>query len=192
MTRDDGAAFVGEYIAVELHDATFRIVECFRTLMRISLLSLAVALAFLSVARAADKAAGEPPVQFLQTDVPWARRALAIKITADFRDAPIREVIDYLKRAAQMNTVMKLDAEPAQAAGAPKKLPNAARDIPGAPVEATPAAGSDAFNNVPKFTRKFDGVPLRTVYYQLSQDTGLAIEWLIINKKPFGIMIRNQ
>ena len=99
------------------------------------LLSLIVALGLFSTAKAADKAPAEPPAQFLQTDQPWWRRALATKITVDFRDAPMRDVIDYLSHMAQMNTVMKLDVEPAQAVGDRKKLPKAAPDIPGAPVE---------------------------------------------------------
>jgi len=103
--------------------------------MQIPLLLAAIALALLSIAQAADKSAGEPPAQFLRTDNPAWQRVLATKITADFRDAPMREVIDYLKGAGQMNTVMKLDVEPAQAVGDRKKLPKAAPDIPGAPVE---------------------------------------------------------
>jgi len=151
-------------------------------------LSLIVALGLFSTAKAADKAPAEPPAQFLQTDQPWWRRALATKITVDFRDAPMRDVIDYLSHMAQMNTVMKLDVKPSPAADAPKEVGG---KIPGAPVEASGAASAP--KNELKITRKFECVPLRTVYYQISLDTGLKIEWLLLdNKKPFGIMIRNQ
>ena len=155
--------------------------------MKTSLLSAVVGLTFMSVGWAADKAPAEPPVQFLQTDHSWCRRALATKITVDFRDAPMRDVIIYLSHAGQMNTVMKLDVKPAPAADAPKEVGG---KIPGAPVEASGAASAP--KNELKITRKFECVPLRTVYYQISLDTGLKIEWLLINKKPYGIMIRNQ
>lgn len=45
----------------------------------------------------------------------------------------------------------------------------------------------------PKITRKFQRVPLRTVLYQVSQDTGLTIDWVFDEKNiPFAIRIRNQ
>jgi hypothetical protein len=157
--------------------------------MKTSLLLPVVALAFLSVAKAADKTAGEPPAQFLQTHNSAARRALATKITADFRDAPIRDVVDFLVHAAQMNTVMKLDADPTPDAGAPREVGG---KIPGASVEAAQTGATSAPRNEPKITRKFEGVPLRTVYYLLSKDTGLTIEWRLYEGKPVGIFIRNQ
>jgi hypothetical protein len=190
MTADAWSRSRGIYDAnfeVDLHDVGVRSSNFVQSLMKTLLLSLVVALGLFSTAKAADKTAGEPPVQFLQTNNPAARRALATKITADFREATIREVIDYLVRAVQINTVMKLDAGPPPGLGVPKE---AGGNIPGAPVETAPTAAPSVPKSDLRITRKFDGVPLRMALYQLSQDTGLTIEWRLHEGKPVGIMIR--
>jgi hypothetical protein len=130
--------------------------------LKISFLSAATALAMMSVAGAAEKAPGEPPVQFLRTDIPACRRGLATEITADFHGATIREVIDDVGRKSHANIILSLNAD-----GSPK--------------------------GAPKITRRFQRVPLRTVLYQLSLDTGLTIDWVFDEKNiPFAIRIRNQ
>lgn len=41
-------------------------------------------------------------------------------------------------------------------------------------------------------TRRFDRVPLRTVLYQVSQDTGLAVDWVYENGFPRAISIEQR
>lgn len=133
--------------------------------MRTTLLFPAVVLAFLFIAGAAEpKLPTKPPAKFLQTDIQAWHRVLATEITADFRASTIREVIDYLARRSHANIVLSLDAllPPAQA------------------------------EELPLITRQFQRVPLRTVFYQISQDTGLTIDWHYEKSFPHAIRIRNQ
>jgi len=114
----------------------------------------------------------EPPATFLQTDVGAWQRILATEITADFRNATVRDVISYIGRQSQANIVLSLTApQPAR------------RQLPGS---------SSTAKDLPTLTDHFKRVPLRSVFYRLSQDTGLSVEWVYENRFPRAIRIRNK
>jgi hypothetical protein len=122
-------------------------------------LTLVAAFPFFTFA-AEPKPKAEPPATFLQTDIPSRRRILDSEVTADFRAATIREVIDSIARQGRANIVLALDVSH------PKKPQT--------------------------ITRRFDRVPLRTVLYQVSQDTGLGIGWVYENGFPRAISMEQR
>ena len=139
-----------------------------RVLPAIVRTTLLVALAFSFVAGAAEpKPPAEPPRKFLHTDIPAWQRVLATKITVNLQGATISEAVGAISHRSQASMILVLESS--------------SRTTPARPLPKT------------TITWQVHRIPLRTVLYQISRDTGLTVDWdyVGVGKFPFAIKIWN-
>lgn len=137
--------------------------------MKSALLSL-----FLSAAFAAS-AADTPPIPivpdaFLSTDNTAWKRILAKPVKAHFRQALLREALQYLFRDTNANYILQHNV-PRDAA------------IPGTP--ATP----DVTHQQPVLSCNIPEVPLRTALFIIAKESGATVTWHMQGGFPHSIKV---
>jgi hypothetical protein len=138
--------------------------------MKVCLLILSVFIALILPGAARDRGEETVPADFLRTDSAGWKQMLATPITGDFRQTPIREVINFIALKARANIVFHF--EPGAVPGG-----TGGTQIPG-------LDDSAAFPRPPVFTAHFEHTPLRVVLYRLSRDTHLVVDWFYLPENP--------